>query len=204
MTELHQALNERFGENSVKELVPYGSQALLLITLDRGSELRVLVTNGLSDYEMPVPEKMKSARFNELYFCIPSYWELEDRDNPRTNWVFHWLERLSVYVREKNTWFGHGHTMPCGKEANSLSETMKQNHFFLSSPMLLEKELETLQLGDKSVNFLAVVPIFEDEMDYKSGKGTLKLQQKLINRGVSEKLDDYRRSALKSNWRWNR
>jgi len=81
---------------------------------------------------------------------------------------------------------------------------MKANHFLLSDPIFLEKELESLKLEDKEIYFLPIIPIFEDEMDYKQGKGTFKLMTKLKNQGVTEKLDDFRATSLKSKWRLRR
>lgn len=195
-------LIERFGEHRVLEVpVNEGEIPLLILDLELKSPVNVLVTNGLRNYEMPVPEKMKGREFNELYFCLPSYWEWEDRQNPNTNWVFPWIQRLAKYVVENKTWFGHGHTMPCGKEMQSLSDTMKQNHFFLSDPMILKDELAPIEVDGKMVHFLGIIPIFEDEMDYKQGKGTFKFLQKLANAGITEKLDDFRSTSLKSKWR---
>jgi hypothetical protein len=39
-------------------------------------------------------------------------------------------------------------------------------------------------------------------MDYKQGKGTLKLLDKFKHQGVSEKLDDFRSSVLKRHWKF--
>lgn len=198
-------LKERFGEHRIIEIpVNSGETPLLMLDLDLRSKVNILMTNGLSNYKMPVPEKMKGYEHNELYFCLPSYWEWEDRSNPNTNWVFEWIQRLAKYVIEKEAWFGHGHTMPCGKEMKSLSPLMQQNHFFLSSPMLLEEALAPLVMEDKTIHFLAIIPIFPDEMDYKQGKGTFKFKQKLENKGVTEMLDDFRATVLKSKWRLRR
>jgi len=196
------ALASRFGDHRVQEIpVKEGEVPLLMLDLELDSPVSVLMTNGLRNYRMPVPEKCEGLEHNELYFCLPSYWEWEDLEHPGTNWVFHWIQRLARYVQEKESWFGHGHTMPCGAEMKCLSETMKQNHFILMNPMLLERELEPVKLPDMTVYFLAIVPIFPDEMDYKQGKGTLKLMRKFVNKGVSEKLDDFRSTVLKSKWR---
>lgn len=203
MTDLHSALAKRFGEHRVSDFpVKEGEMPLLLLDLELNSPVTILMTNGLSDYTMPVPEKMMGREHNELYFCLPSYWEWDDLENPKMNWIFAWIQRLSKYVVENKTWFGHGHTMPCGQEMEALSETMRQNHFFLSDPMLLENELEPLVIDGKEIHFLAIIPIFGEEMDYKQGKGTLKFQQKLRNNGITEKLDDFRGSVLKSKWRF--
>lgn len=201
---LIKGLKERFGEDSVRELPAKTGEIPLVLIEPGNSQVTVLMTNGLSDYEMPVPEAEKGKEFNELYFCLPSYWEWQELENPNMNWIYPWIQRLAKYVVEKNTWFGHGHTMPCGKEMASLSPTMKQNHLILTNPIYLETELEPMKLGDKTVHFLAIIPIFPDEMDYKQGKGTVKFLRKLISNGVSEKLDDFRSTVLKSRLRLRR
>lgn len=198
-------LIKRFGEHRISELpVKEGEMPLLLLDLELKSPVTVLMTKGLSNYKMPVPEKEEGKEYNELFFCLPSYWEWEDMSNSQTNWVFEWIQRLSKYVVENETWFGHGHTMPCGQEMKPLSSTMLQNHFILMSPMFLEQELAPIQVDGKTIRFLAIVPIFADEMDYKQGKGTQKLMTKFINKGVSEKLDDFRKTVLKSLWTFRR
>lgn len=188
-----EALINRFGSDRVQS-IPVGENEcpLLLLEIQARTSVRVLMTNGLSNYKMPVAEKEIGFEHNELYFCLPTYWELDDLDNPRMNWVFEWIQRLAAYVQEKNTWFAHGHTMPCGKEKQPLSETMKQNNFLLIRPLFLEDQLKAIKLDDKTVHFLAIVPIFESELSYKMGKGTFKFIEKFARQGNSEKLDDFR------------
>lgn len=192
-------LIQRFGEEAISEIpVKEGEMPLLMIELNRGSKIRVLTTNGLHNYRMPVPEAEAGKEYNELYFCLPSYWEPEELDNPKMNWVYYWIQRLVKHVEEKETWYGHGHTMPTGKEALPLSDTMKQNYFMLSDPILLEHELRPLRVGDKEVRFLAIIPLFEKEFEYKRGKTTRKLMKRLLHNHVDEKLDDFRESVMKS------
>ena len=197
------ALKSRFGDHRVIEVPSSdGGFPLLMLDLELKSPVTVLMTNGLSNFTMPVHEKHQDKAHIELYFCLPSYWNFDDLNDPNANWIYFWIRRLASFVIEKNTWFGHGHTMSCGSEMKSLSATMKQNHFFLSDPILLERELSPLNVGDKTVHFLCIIPIFPDEMDYKQGKGTFKFQQKLIQHGITEKLDDYRGTVLRSKWRF--
>jgi len=205
VTNLKEGLIARFGESRVKDIsVEPGDMPLIALDIELSSPVTVILTNGLSDYKMPVPEPELGNEYNELFFCLPNYWKWEELDNPRMNWIFPWLQKLSSFVVNRETWFGHGHTIPCGKEFESLSDTMKQDHFFMMRPLLLESELEELELEDKTIKFLSIVPIFADEMDYKQGKGTVKFLRKLINKGVSEKLDDFRGNVLKSKWRLRR
>ncbi len=202
---MKEELAKRFGAHRVQDVpTKEGEMPLIMLDLELRSPVSVLMTNGLSDYRMPVPEKMAGREHNELFFCLPSYWEWEDMDNPRTNWVFNWIQRLAKYVVEKETWFGHGHTMPCGANMESLSETMTQNHLFLSDPILLEMELTPVKFEGKEIHFLGIIPIFSDEMDYKQGRGTFKFMQKLRGKGVTEELDDFRATVLKRNWKLRR
>lgn len=204
MGDLKERLIIRFGKDAVKSIIsPKDKLELFLVELKQKAVF-VLITNGLSNYKMPVNEKLIGREFNELAFCLPSYWEIENFENERFNWVYTWLEKLSRYVVENNTWFGPGHTIPCGRPFRALSSTMKANHLLLSDPIFLEDELDPLEMEDKLIHFLTIIPIFEDEMDYKQGKGTFKLMTKLKNQGVTEKLDDFRATSLKSKWRLRR
>lgn len=199
MNELEQGLIARFGADKVKAMdAAEGDFPLLILDLEMRSEIKVVMTNGLSNFTMPVPEKFAGKEHVELYFCLPSYWDL---DNPHGQWIFEWIRKMAKHVVEKHTWFGIGHTFPNGNPAVPLSPTMKQKYLMLNEPVFLEKELSPLQLNDFEVNFLGIIPLFEDELDYKMGKGTYKLLRKMEAKGISELLDDFRLSALKSKWR---
>ena len=197
------ALANRFGDHRVHELpVSEGQIPLLILDLELATPVNVLVTNGLREKRMNVPERETGKEHIELFFCLPSYWEWDDLNNPNTNWVYEVIQRLSAYLLENDdAWFGNGHTMNARKDGSSLSSTMKQDHLILLNPLLLEEAMAPIQVGDMEVNFLSIVPIFSDEWDYKQSKGTVKFVRKLINKGVSEKLDDFRTSVLRSKWR---
>lgn len=202
--ELIPALEARFGAHRLRitDNPLHPEQSLIVLYLELRVPVTVLMTNGLSGYCMPVSEKWKGREYNELFFCLPSYWDAEDIHNPNFNWVFDWIFRLERFVREKETWFGPGHTIPCGNPPAPLSETMKEEYFIFLDPIFLEDSLQPLEAGNATIHFLAIVPIFGDELDYKMGKGTLRLIKKLQARNTDERLDDYRVSALRSRLRF--
>ena len=195
-----QALKARFGDSKVSTIHHDFGTFLLITSVDFSGT--ILMTSDFSTFKMNVHEKHLGEEFAELYFYLPNYWAIDDLTNPTMNWVFPWLKRIKDYVQNNNTWLGHGHTMPCGKEMSSLSSTMTQNHFIVSRPMVCEKQLQPLVIESKTIFFLAIIPLFPDEMDYKQGKGTVKLFDKFRHQGVTEKLDDYRKSVLKSKWKF--
>ena len=199
MQTVSKELIKRFKENEITNLSnDFGN--FILISLPNKNGNKILMTSNLSEFRMNVHEKHAGEEYNELYFYLPSYWDLSDLGNPLINWVFIWLQKLKNHVIEKNTWFGNGHTLAANKELKPLSETMLQNHFILAHPIELKQELSPIGLPDKKIHFLAVIPIFEDEMDYKQGKGTAKLFKKFEQAKVTEKLDDYRKTVLKNRW----
>lgn len=195
-------LIKRFGADRVIDVpVQEGQIPLLMLDLELASPVNVLLTNGLNSNKMNLPENANGSEYIELFFCLPSYWEWEDTKNPNTNWVFDSIQRLAEYMLTKETWFGHGHTMPANEAKGPISSMMKEDNFLLIRPMLLERELAPVTVDDKLIEFLAIVPIFYDEWVYKQSKGTVKLIKKMINKGVNEKLDDFRESLMKSRWR---
>jgi hypothetical protein len=209
MSELITALQTKFGTNKVRvisfkntsdeQLLNY---QFILIEIQKRSKINVLMTNGLSNFEMNVPEKHQNSKNIELYFCLPSYWDFENQEDENLNWVFPTLFRYHQHILSKNTWFGVGHTIPFSNPLKAISTSMKQSYFFVNEPIFLKDEMTALTIGEKNVHFLALIPIFEDELDYKMGKGTYKFQKKLHAQNVSELLDDYRATVLKSKWRF--
>jgi len=199
MNNLQHCLGNRL--NSTVQIIENQWGIFLVFAPNQVRTSTVLMTLGLSDFKMSVHEKHIGEEFNELYFLLPNYWNITDLENQKYNWVFSWLQRLKNFAIEKNTWFGNGHTFPCGKDMESLSETMLQNHFILTRPIELDEDLAVINLETKSVGFLGVIPIFPDEMDFKQGKGTAKLFDKFRTYNVTEKLDDFRSSVLRSRWK---
>lgn len=198
--ELQEALKIRFGDHRVEAIQNplHPEQTLIRLYLELHVPVTVIMTNGLSNYSMPVSEKWIGREHTELCFCLPSYWELDDTTNPNFTWVYSWLFRLENFLREKQTWFGPGHTIPAGNPPQAISPLLQQEYFIFGDPMLLKKELEPIQVDYITVHFLVTIPLFGDEFDYKIGKGTYKFFKRFINRKNSEVIDDFRPSILKS------
>lgn len=196
---LKTALENRFGSNKIKTIEPKnnGDLPLLLIeTAEKEVKTTILSTIGLSNYTMPVSEAFLGKTHNEIYFCLPTYWDLENPNNPDANWVFDWVQRLAKFAVEKETWFGHGHTIPAGNPPQPLSNTMKQDYFMFSNPILLQNELKPIEIDEKTIHFLAIIPLFRKEWLYKSSRNTNLFMKKFKAKGETELLDDYRKSVL--------
>lgn len=197
---LKAALEQRFGAHRLQEIQNplHPEQTLYQLYLELNVPITVIMTSSLSNYEMPVSEKWKGREFNELFVCLPSYWDLNDLQNINSNWVYEWLFKLERFVLEKQSWFGPGHTIPCGNPPVAISHLLKQEYFIFLDPIFLESEMKPMTVAGKNIHFLAIVPIFGDELDYKMGKGTQKFIRKFIQRKNDERIEEYRKSILSS------
>ena len=204
MSELLEQLKLRFGEHRVSILPKEQDSEVELIKINlelRLYPVTVIMTHGLCNYEMPVPNEQSNPHI-ELFACLPSYWDWEDLNNPKYAWPFEWLTKLSKHLIEKKTWFGAGHTFSNGTPPLPLSSSMKMEHLMLFEPILLEEHLSPLIVGDKTIHFLAVCPIFDDEFEYKRSKGTFKFLRKYRAKNNTELIDDFRQSVMKFKFGW--
>ena len=103
MTEFARNIQTRFPKAQISVLPKQDESDidLLLISTEKRSPIQLLMTNGLSFYEQPVPEKYATLKHIEIYFCLPSYWDLEDQQNPSMNWVKPWIQKLAKHLIEK-------------------------------------------------------------------------------------------------------
>jgi hypothetical protein len=198
MNSLKEALQHKFGEHRVSDfpLLDENDVDLIQVDLELRSQVTLLMTNGLHKYNMPVPEKLNEFSNAELYFCLPSYWEL-DMGNERFNWVYFQIQKLAKHLIDKQTWFGVGHTFSNENPPVALSSSMKQTHLLLTEPIMLESHLEKIVVKGKTITFLAIVPIFDEEFEFKMAQGYFKFNRKFRAKNNEELLDDFRESVKK-------
>lgn len=203
MSELKKVLEKSIGEHRVHSLEGKTSDYidLLLLDIETKVPIKVLMTEGLSDYEMPVPERYKERKFTEIFFALPSYWEIEDTSNSNMQWPIEQIQKLTKHVIESETWYGPGHTFTNGKPPKPFSYNMKQDHLLLAEPIVLEELLQPMEIAGKTIYFLAIIPLFEEEFDRKMSKGYFKFIRQFRARNGDEILDDFRTSIFKSRWR---
>lgn len=143
----------------------------------------VIYTSGLQNYAQPVSDKTKQPERIELYFLLPGFWNLENK-----NWPVEWLKKIARVPQKNNTWFGYGDTVPAGNPKIEIDETLKCTTFILWKPI----EMENLFARFSDFSFLCVIPIFEKEFDHKMQNGHNGLMQKFKEKNLTELVDIYR------------
>lgn len=144
---------------------------------------QLIFTEGLANYQQSVDDSNKSLEKIELYFCLPDYWDLEKKP-----WPLYWLNRIAQVPQKNKTWFGVGDTLPAGNPPKALDEKLLAEYFILLEPIFLKEELA----NNSNFKWLAVVPIFKKEFEFKTQNSAIPLIKKFELNSITEMVDVFR------------
>ncbi|MDO4261503.1 MAG: suppressor of fused domain protein [Eubacteriales bacterium] len=133
-----------------------------------------LVTLGMGAGRMNVPEEYAEYDLEraELVISLPADWDLESEEE-RWSWPADWLKFLARLPFQEESWLGWGHTVDNVPEGSPLAENTELSSVLLLSPGGFEPEAAVCILPDESeVNFYSIIPLYEEERDYKLRHGT--------------------------------
>jgi hypothetical protein len=159
----------------------------------------VLITSGVSDEPMNVPNGMEKFKRTELLIALPDEWPLtEDAFKDEANyWPVRWLKQIGRLPHEYDTWIGWGHTIPNGDPPERIANT-EFIGVMLTAPYWLPPDFFqlTTRTGD-IVSFYVLVPLYREEMDLKLKEGVDELEKQLGKAGVNWILDTKRPNVAK-------
>lgn len=162
-----------------------------------------LVTSGMSDQAMAVPEGAEGIRFAELVICLPPDWPMtqEDFKDERNYWPIRSLKMLSRLPHEYETFLGYQHTVPNGDPAEPFARNTKLCCNLLLWPQLPGQDFAQLKVNEeKTIWFYSVVPIYREEMNFKLKEGSESLEDRLLDNKITELLDVRRVNVCKKKW----
>jgi hypothetical protein len=98
---------------------------VLLIPATKDRPYHLLVTSGVSDEPMKIPEGLEQYRRAELLFALLPDWPLtQEAFNDENNyWPVRWLKEIGRLPHEYETWIGWGHTIPNGDPPERIANT---------------------------------------------------------------------------------
>jgi len=160
-----------------------------------------LVTYGMSELPMTVPEGAEEYRYSELMICLPPTWKFSDEafKDERYYWPIRALKKLGRFPHEYQTWLYMGHTLANGEPVEPYSQDAKFQGMLLSLPDVEDKPgFFNLFLSDeKVVHFFTLIPIYQEEMDYKLKNGMEALFTKLNKIGTDDVVNLNRKNCCK-------
>jgi hypothetical protein len=154
-----------------------------------------LVTCGMSELPMRVPiedpndlGRVPELRHAELLLALPPDWPLtpEAFQNEENYWPVRWLKKLARFPHLHEGWLGLGHTVPNGDPPESFAANTRLCGWLLDEPLLFPNELQKLRVGEKAINFYAIIPLYDEEMTLKVRRGSGALGQLLDRAKVTE------------------
>lgn len=159
-----------------------------------------LITSGMSDLPMTVPEGAEEFRFAELLICLPADWDMPNVYDTMTDeerwWPIRWLKYLARFPHEYDTWLGQGHTIPNGDPPMPFAVDTQLCCALLMPPLLFGDEFMSLKISEsKTINFYALLPLYKEEMEFKLKRGGEKLYDRFDQEGINELLDINRKNV---------
>ncbi|SNR63853.1 suppressor of fused domain protein [Hymenobacter mucosus] len=164
-----------------------------------------LVTSGMSDLAMMVPEGAEDVRYAELCVLLPSTWPMPDVgqlgstfENEDAYWPIGWMKFIARFPHEYRTWLGSGHTIPNGENAAPFASNTKLGCMMLLPSLSLPGEFHELKISEeKTIYFYSLYAIYKEEMHLKMNKGVEALLEKFDEQGISDVLDITRPNVAK-------
>ena len=192
-------IEQYFGkvENVFHELVsPDIHVDICIVPPTEERDYYTLVTMGMGAHRMNVPEELAEYKLEraELAIALPADWKLvqESMQDERWYWPIRLLKVLARLPIASDTWLGFGHTMD-NKE--NFAENTKLCAAILTGPQSTEEGGEVCTLpGGEEVNFYQVIPLYEDELDYKLEHDVDALLDKMA--GISFVVNPTRQDAI--------
>ncbi|MGF1511426.1 MAG: suppressor of fused domain protein [Myxococcota bacterium] len=153
---------------------------------DDDKPFHVLVSHGLSDRVQPTPPEADSAHRVELVMGLDPAWPTTRAGDLTELWPVKLLASLVRFaLDEPDGWFGHGHTIPNGSPAQPYVEGGPSGVILLP-PVAMPPEFERWGEGEEEVQFLAVVPLYSEELDFKVSRGAMALMERFDAHGLNE------------------
>jgi len=158
---------------------------------------QTLITSGMSERPMTVPEGEEISPYAELMLCLPPDWPLTEAalHDDRTGWPIRVLKETARLPHEYGTWIGEWHSVPNGDPAMPYAPGTPFAGVVVASMLHAEPAAHTVEVGDGTrIELLALIPLHPAEVRLKVVQGTDALIEALDRGHVSELFDPARQS----------
>lgn len=164
----------------------------------------LLSTMGMSARPMHLPKEARGevSPFSEVCIALPPKWPRVDASAKDMGedafWPYRWLKNVARLPFEYETWVGIGHSIPNEDPPEPFAPNTPFVGVLLLDASIYIPGLETVKLSPKrEVTVLSMVPLFEDEMNFKLDEGTEALAERIdASKLEAWQLADPRRASV--------
>jgi hypothetical protein len=169
-----------------------------VVRATQDKKYQYLVTSGMSEKPMPVPEGASDGRFAELVIALPKDWPLspEAFKDEANYWPIRLLKGLARYPHENKTWMYEGHSAHWLNPPAPIASNTNMTSVVLLKPRLISDETQYVHVRkNKHIRLWGVYPVYHEEVDLKERDGSGKLDELFDRNGITELLDPKRPSV---------
>lgn len=156
-----------------------------------------LFTTGMSYRPMNAPEGCEQFSYGELIMHLPPDWDVKSSED-NDYWPIFMLKFLARFPHKYNTWIFFGHTIPNGADAEPFGDNTDFGCMILGKTIMADEEFAAMKLGDKTIYFMTMLPIYKEEMEFKLENGSDALWEILSDNGVGDIIDINRVNACEN------
>ena len=156
-----------------------------------------LVTSGMSERPMTVPDGLEAVRFAELLISLPADWpiSMEALEKEENYWPIRLLKILARFPHENDTFLYPGHTIQ-KEDDRPYAPNTGFCGVLITIPYLTPNDFWSLRIDDEDkIQFYALTPIYKEELGFKLKHGAEKLLELLDGVETTELLDIKRKNV---------
>ena len=165
-------------------------------TLER--PFHTLITSGMSNLCMKIPEEADSPSYMELIATLPKNWKVDEKsfEDEIWCWPVRTLLFLARFPHKNNSWLGWGHSIPNDYPPKPFAKNTDFNCILILNPITVHRDFLELKINDnKVIHFFSLVPIYGEEMKLSLTIGTDVLLEKFDEYFVSDVIDIRRKNV---------
>lgn len=158
----------------------------------------VLITSGMSDRPMKVPEGSEECGYSELVMALPATWPVDYASftDEKVYWPFRILKQVARFPHLHQTWLWYRHTFANSEPPEAYADDTSFCASILSLPMLCSQEGVRLRISpEKEIQFLSLVPIYYEELKFAWESGSDALFERLDEINLNELVDKGRKNT---------
>lgn len=173
---------------------------ILIVNPTEQRPFYTLVTAGMSELPMALPTEQpynQLSAFAELMVTLPPHWVLpkmyevtgsSEQSAPEWYWPIGVLLYLAKLPHLYQTWFAPEQIIPNGQPAESYAPNTRLCGSLLFPSLLTPREFHELTIdAHKKIQFLALFPLYQEEMNLAAAQG----MDELFNRLAAQQISDY-------------
>jgi suppressor of fused protein SUFU len=156
-----------------------------------------LLTSGMAQRPMAVPDGLEEYRYAELMLALPSDWRITETDDETSYWPIRLLKFLARLPHEYDTFLCVGHTIPNDDPPQPYTDGTGLCGALIAPPQIAPEGFERFETPDGRVVYVyALILLHRAEMDFKLKRGADALGDRLEEAGVTELVDLARASVV--------